>query len=148
MPDNPSARLIEAIEAGHVILPPGCRVTTAVIRTSWGHATAQLDRLLRRHEPDFTLHFGVAATARGFRLERSARNCAGARADADGALPDDSCICAGAPQRIESAADVAGLAEQLEARGICAEVSDDAGDYLCNMLFFQALLKREAGGPP
>jgi pyroglutamyl-peptidase len=89
--------------------------------------------------PDIAVHFGLAHAARGFRLERIARNSlVNARPDNAGCLPASSTICAG-PETFASTLPLETIAGMLDADGLPVEWSDDAGGYLCNMVFALSL---------
>jgi len=104
-----------------------------------GERLAEIGRVFA---PDIAVHFGLAANARGFRLERVGRNSfAGARPDNSGFCPADGPICAGAPTLV-STLPLGEIFDALKDAGLPVEWSDDAGDYLCNMAMTLSL----AGG--
>jgi pyroglutamyl-peptidase len=88
----------------------------------------------RGFDPDIAIHFGLAAGASGFRLEHVARNEHRARPDNAGRLPATGPICA-APETMPSTIPLDAIAAALSAEGLPVEWSDDAGGYLCNMVF-------------
>ena len=72
---------------------------------------------------------------RSFRLERTARNAQAARLpDNAGNLPAADRICDG-PETLPSGLPLDRIAEALAAAGLPYEFSEDAGGYLCNMVF-------------
>lgn len=106
-----------------------------VLEVEYGRVGSRLAALGARHAPDIAIHFGLAAEAAGFRLERVARNShAGARADNAGRLPPTERICAG-PDILASSLPLETIARELAAAGLPVEYSDDAGGYLCNTVF-------------
>jgi pyroglutamyl-peptidase len=95
----------------------------------------RLSEIGREFRPDIAIHFGLAAECSGFRLERVARNSfAGARADNAGAMPEARAICDG-PETLPSGLPLDAIRDALAAAGLPVEWSDDAGAYLCNMVF-------------
>ncbi|TAN02615.1 MAG: pyroglutamyl-peptidase I [Rhizobiaceae bacterium] len=89
----------------------------------------------RAFRPDIAIHFGLAAECHGFRLERIARNSfAGARPDNAGAMPSSEKICEG-PAELPSNLPLEAIHDVLAADGLPVEWSDNAGAYLCNMVF-------------
>ncbi len=84
--------------------------------------------------PDIAIHFGLAQECRGFRLERTARNRHQPRPDNAGRTPEAERICE-APETLASTLPLEEIAAALEAAGLPVEWSDDAGGYLCNMVF-------------
>ena len=105
-----------------------------------GRAIADLTpRLHETLQPHVTIHFGLSQRARGFRIERSAHNRAGPRADAAGALPSSRVICPSGPARLDTSLPASALAAHLKQRGIDAAPSRSAGRYLCNFLYYLSL---------
>ena len=89
----------------------------------------------RDFRPDIAVHFGLARECSGFRLERVARNrLAAARPDNSGIVPADGPICAG-PALLPSSLPLEAIHAALTAASLPVEWSDDAGGYLCNMVF-------------
>jgi pyroglutamyl-peptidase len=106
-----------------------------VLPVDYAKVGPRLSQIGREFRPDIAVHFGLAAECSGFRLERVARNSfAGARADNAGVQPEASAICEG-PETLPSTLPLAAIRERLEADGLPVEWSDDAGAYLCNMVF-------------
>ena len=106
-----------------------------VLPVDYAKVGPRLSEIGREFRPDIGIHFGLAAECSGFRLERVARNSfAGARADNAGALPAASAICEG-PATLPSTLPLVAIHAALAAAGLPVEWSDDAGAYLCNMVF-------------
>ena len=108
----------------------------------------RLDTIGREFAPDIILHFGLAQTARGFRLERVARNrFLSARPDNSGYSPEDGQICAAAPV-LPSTLPLDAIHAALAQAGLPVEWSDDAGGYLCNMAMTLTLAGASKGISP
>jgi len=106
-----------------------------VLPVDYAKVGPRLSQIGREFRPDIAVHFGLAAECSGFRLERVARNSfAGARADNAGVKPEASAICEG-PETLASTLPLAAIHKRLAASGLPVEWSDDAGAYLCNMVF-------------
>ena len=107
------------------------------------------DQLRVAHAPHIALHFGLKIDAQGFEIETLARNHVDrARVDAAGHRPDRYHICQQAPRVLRTAAPVLALLNALRRRGLPAKVSTDAGRYVCNALYFDALLARSGSEVP
>lgn len=143
-PRNPTENLVRAIAAGKIAPPPGIALETAVLPTRWDVAPALLEALLARHRPDIAVHFGLAQGATGFRVERTARNRAGANADDGGRLSPRRCPFPGHAPLLRSPLADRRLVLRLRARGLAAALSDDAGNYLCNLVFYRSLAHARA----
>lgn len=116
--------------------PEGIAAFSAqVLPVDYAKVGARLSAIGRDFRPDIAIHFGLAKECRGFRLERTARNSfAGARADNAGVVPEPAAICAG-PATLASGLPLQAIHDRLAAEGLPVEWSDDAGAYLCNMVF-------------
>ena len=115
-------------------------LTTAVLPVSWRRGPAALRRALEASAPEIALHLGVAAGTDRLRVERVAAAVARERPDADDALAD------GPPPAGQICFDAAEVVAALEAAGLPASVSDDAGGYLCNAIFGHSLRDAQRRG--
>jgi pyroglutamyl-peptidase len=134
-PVNPTEWLVGALRDEPPAIGGIAAFRAEVLPVDYAKVGPCLSEIGRGFRPDIAIHFGLAAECSGFRLERVARNSfAGARADNAGALPEPSAICEG-PATLASTLPLAMIRERLEAAGLPVEWSDDAGAYLCNMVF-------------
>jgi pyroglutamyl-peptidase len=147
---NPSASIVDELSrraARHPAAYPSLRV--AILPTEFTRAAAAIRELLQSEAPDVLLSLGVAPRAQGVRLERTARN----RDDA--ALPDNTGeqrrltpIVPGGPDTLASTLPIDEMLAALEQLGVPVSLSDDAGGYVCNHLFYSARHAIEASGLP
>jgi pyroglutamyl-peptidase len=144
---NPSQRIVEALD-GEVAA--GHRVVGAILPTEFAAAPRELDALLRRHRPALVLALGQAGGREGISLERIAVNLIDARIqDNAGAQPVDVRIVENAANAYFSTLPVKAMLERLRAAGISASLSQTAGTFVCNQVFFalmHALRRRRARG--
>ena len=138
IPDNPSARLARYFAAHGAA---GHNVTARVLPVSFGWTGSILPGLLASGRYDAALLLGVDSRGTDrLRLERFGRNrTRGGSPDVDGFAPGDAPIVPGAPDALETSLDVEGLQAMMEAAGLAAYVSEDAGGYVCNHAYFTAL---------
>ncbi len=134
---NPSAWLAETLPGR--VRGLDCDLHAKVLPTEWAAIADLTPRLHETLQPHVTIHFGLSQRARGFRIERSAHNRAGPRADAAGALPSSRVICPSGPARLDTSLPASALAAHLKQRGIAAAPSRSAGRYLCNFLYYLSL---------
>lgn len=129
---NPSWEAIRPLD-GEVW---GRTIVRAVrLPVSWTRGPAALLDAIETFRPDAVVMFGVATERRAISLERFAANrCATKRADNDGATREGP-IEPG-PERRESTLPLEGIRAALD--GFPVELSDDAGGYLCNRVFWEA----------
>ena len=87
--------------------------------------------------PGAVLMTGQAARRAVVSVERIARNVSsGSAPDNRGALPADE---SNGPARLEATAAAGDIARAIRAAGLSARVSTNAGDYVCNHLFYGGL---------
>jgi pyroglutamyl-peptidase len=108
-----------------------------LLPTTW----AMLDAAAREAAelaPDAVLMFGLASRRRKITPEARALNRGSVlRADAGGGLPPGRGLTPGAPWARYGGIDAARMAAAMRRAGLQAAVSRDAGDYLCNALFWR-----------
>jgi pyroglutamyl-peptidase len=144
---NPSQLIVQALD-GEIIA--GHRVVGATLPTQFAAAPQMLERLIARHRPALVLALGQAGGRTGISLERVAVNLIDARIpDNAGAQPVDSRIVDNASNAYFSTLPVKAMLERLGAAGIPASLSQTAGTFVCNQVFYalmHALRRRRARG--
>ncbi|MGK4217102.1 pyroglutamyl-peptidase I [Kocuria marina] len=119
--------------------PDGARIVTAILPVTWSGAGPALLRAVEEHRPDAVVAVGEAGGRAAVTPERWATNLGHGRIpDNDGAIRDAAPLAEG-PERLESRVDPAALVRAIKDAGVPAEVSDDAGAFLCNAVFWTAL---------
>lgn len=136
-PRNPTERLIAELENRKAELAALGDVRLAVLDVDYRSLPQALTRLGGDFAPDIAIHFGLSGRAGGFMLERLARNVVGPLPDNAGHVPEARTICALA-DTFPSTLPLDEMRAALEAGGLPVDWSDDAGDYLCNYLFYHS----------
>lgn len=137
-PVNPTEHLIRHFEDNPPLSGDDVALRFAVLPVDYGLAIPALEEVAADFKPHVAVHFGLANEARGFRLERLARNEVTARIpDNAGNRPARSEIRPGAGH-VPSGLPLAEIEIALHARNHAVEWSDDAGGYLCNYVFFHS----------
>jgi pyroglutamyl-peptidase len=141
-PENPSQALVEALaDAGAGELE--CELRKAVLPTRYDAAREAALRLHRRYKPDIAIHFGFSLKAMGFTLEQVAENrLTPGRPDAGGARPERGRVRDVGPLACASTLPLKPIRAALERRGLPVALSDDAGAYVCNLVFYAAAARR------
>lgn len=112
-------------------------VTTAELPTSYGWSLPALESAIARVRPDIVLATGQASDRAALCVERVAINVQDARiADNDGAQPADAPVIAHGPAAYFATLPVRAAAAALLAAGLPAEVSNSAGTFVCNHVFY------------
>lgn len=144
--ENPSWLAVERLR-GRLIA--GHRVRALRLPTEYARAPAMLRRALRELRPALVLCVGQAGGRSAVSLERVALNLADARIpDNAGARPCDEPLVTGAPPAYFAQLPLKAMAAALREAGIPVEVSQTAGLFVCNAVFFglcHALATRHAG---
>ena len=121
-------------------LPPrlgALDIVTAQLPTSYARCGAALMREIGRTAPDIVLCVGEAGERTALNVERVAINMQDARiADNDGAQPRDAPVIDGAPAAYFSTLPVQAIHAALVAAELPAIVSNSAGTFVCNHLFY------------
>lgn len=117
---------------------PHHRFVHATLPTEWVAAPVMLEELMVAHRPDIALHFGVSHQAEGLVFETSARNAAD-KLDAAGTAPIARELMANQPSVRLTNLPAARVVNRLRRIGLPAQVSHDAGAYLCNAIYFHSL---------
>lgn len=131
---NPSGELARAL-GGETI--NGHRVIAAILPVAFAATVPALEALLETHRPALVLATGQAGGRSELAIERLAANLVDARiADADGMQPIDEPVVADAPAAYFSTLPVKAMLARLRVLGIPASLSQSAGLYVCNQVFF------------
>lgn len=148
---NPSQILVEAFpdilktkQTGKSGLAKEVHITKLVLPTAgkegWRRLKKALDDLNSMPGPAFVLMTGLAAKRETLSLERFAMNIKDYRiADNSGEQPQDCPIDKKAPDLLRTQLSLVELKDKLSRQGIPAEVSNHAGTFICNELYFRAL---------
>ncbi|MFC3077902.1 hypothetical protein ACFODL_07370 [Phenylobacterium terrae] len=141
---NPAQAAVEAL-AAHGWSPEGANADYLTVPVAWrGSAEAILDRLAAA-PADAVLVVGVAVSAASFHVERLGRNRAAAEKRDDlGELWGAELIAADGADEIRTVAPTRSMVAAIEREGLAAELSDDAGDYLCNFTYYRLLAAEAA----
>jgi pyroglutamyl-peptidase len=131
---NPSADVAEALGGRHI---GGVPVTSVVLPCVFGRSIENLRRALDSHRPQLVLALGQAGGRDGFSIERVAINVDDARiADNAGGRPIDTPVVPGAPAAYFSTLPIKAMAAALRRAGWPAAVSQTAGTFVCNHVFY------------
>lgn len=118
----------------------GAHVHTAVIPTVFNSSTTCVFDLVASIAPDVIIMLGQAAGRSAITPERVAINVDDARIpDNAGALPIDKPIVAGGPAAYFSTLPIKAITKAISDAGIPASVSNTAGTFVCNHVFYAVM---------
>jgi len=131
---NPSWMAVQALHGRQVA---SHRIVGAQLPTVFGESLQVLRGLLLRHRPSLVLCTGQAGGRTAMSLERVAINVNDARI-ADNALaqPVDTAVVVGGPAAYFTSLPIKAMLVALQQAGINAEVSQTAGTFVCNQVFY------------
>lgn len=118
----------------------GCRVVGVVLPVVFGKAWLELRDQIQRFQPCAIVCLGLAQNRHAITPERVAINVVDARIpDNEGNQPTDSPIVTEGPVGYWSTLPVGTIVRAITARGIPAAVSETAGTFVCNELFYRLM---------
>ena len=131
---NPSWMAVKALHGRQVM---GHAVVAAQLPTVFDASLQALRGLLKQHKPALVICVGQAGGRSALSLERVAININDARiADNAAAQPIDTPVVAGAPAAYFSTLPIKAMLVALQREGVAAEVSQTAGTFVCNHVFY------------
>jgi pyroglutamyl-peptidase len=131
---NPSALIVEALAGTEIA---GARVEGRILPCVFGRAIAEAIRAVDDVTPEVVIALGQAGGRTAITVERVAINVDDARIpDNAGAQPIDRPILADGPAAYFSTLPIKAMVAALQERGIAAAVSQTAGTFVCNHVFY------------
>lgn len=141
---NPSWEVARELDGAPIA---GCRVAARQLPCLFATAAVELRRLVAELQPVCVLALGQASGRADFSIERVAINVDDARiADNEGAQPIDRPIVTDGPVGYFSTLPIKAIVAGLRAAGMPASVSQTAGTFVCNHVFY-ALMHSLRGHP-
>ena len=141
---NPSWEIARALDGWTC---EGRTVRAVRLPCAFGDALRTLDEALDAHRPELVMCLGQAGGRAEISIERAALNVDDARIpDNLGRQPIDAAVVAGGPAAYFSTLPIKALAHDMRGAGVAAAVSNSAGTFVCNHVFY-ALMHRLATTP-
>lgn len=141
---NPSWEIARSLDGW---ICEGRTVRAVRLPCAFGDALRTLDDALAAHRPELVMCLGQAGGRAEISIERAAINVDDARIpDNLGRQPIDAPVVPAGPAAYFSTLPIKALAHDLRAAGIAAAVSNTAGTFVCNHVFY-ALMHRLATTP-
>ncbi|MGY5128392.1 pyroglutamyl-peptidase I [Streptomyces nigrescens] len=131
---NPSWQAVRAAAAGP---PAGIEASAIELPCIYGASIAVLRAAIEETRPEIVVCVGQAGGRPDITVERVALNVDDARIpDASGAEPIDEAIVPGGPAAYFSTLPIKACVEAVRAAGLPASVSNTAGTFVCNHVFY------------
>ena len=136
-PINPSWEAVRTLDGWQA---PGFRVVAAQLPCVFVAEREALAALMARHQPACVIAVGQAGGRADISLERVAINVDDARMpDNAGHQPIDEPVVPGGPAAYFSTLPIKAIVHRLRGEGLPASVSQTAGTFVCNHVFYAAL---------
>jgi pyroglutamyl-peptidase len=134
---NPSELIARALHGKTIA---GTQIVGAVLPCAFRRSRIELENLIRRHRPQRVICLGLAAGRTAITPERVAINVDDARIkDNEGARPTDVPVVRGGPVAYWSTLPIKAIVAALRKRAIPATVSQTAGTFVCNHVFYSLM---------
>ena len=134
---NPSWEVARALHGLQLPGSQGAQVVAVQLPCVFAQALPALQQALTQHTPDIVLALGQAEGRCDLSVERVAINVMDARIpDNAGAQPIDMPVIEGGPAAYFSTLPIKSLVAGLRASGFPASVSQTAGTFVCNQVFY------------
>lgn len=131
---NPSWLAVRALHGRQI---RGRTVVAAQLPTVFDASLRELNALLKKHQPALVICVGQAGGRSALSLERVAINVNDAPiADNAGGQPVDTPVKPGAPAAYFTSLPIKAMLAALQAESVSAEVSQTAGTFVCNHVFY------------
>ena len=144
-PLNPSWEVARALDGWQpAAMNAACTVRAVQLPCVFGDAIARLDEAMAQWQPTLVICLGLAGGRTEITPERVAINVDDARIpDNAGRQPVDTAVQAGGPAAYFSTLPIKAMVRDMRAAGVPAAVSNTAGTFVCNHIFY-ALMHRLA----
>ncbi|RSO49664.1 pyroglutamyl-peptidase I [Streptomyces sp. WAC 06725] len=127
----------EAVRAAATTPPDGLEMTAVELPCVFGRSRTALREAVAAHDPDLVLCVGQAGGRPDLTVERIAVNIDDARIpDVSGAQPIDEPVVPGGPAAYFAALPVKACVAAVREAGLPASVSNTAGTFVCNHVFY------------
>lgn len=115
-------------------------VSVTRLPVTFAGVAAALRKAVEEHRPDAIVMLGQSAVIDYIKLERIAINMMDSVSpDNDGYIPDEEAILQGGEAALFTNTNIKELCRAVKEQGLPAKVSNSAGLYVCNRLYYEAL---------
>jgi pyroglutamyl-peptidase len=137
---NPTALLIEDLKQRQLVIPPEIILESLLLPVTFRGSYQSLKKRVDEFNPDVVIAFGMAHERETIELESRAHNLIKAKIpDNEGERPSDILISAEGPEFYLSTLPLQGLEGALTRNQIPVKVSNSAGNFVCNYLFYKLM---------
>lgn len=136
---NPTSLIVESLNKGLITFPSTLVVEQILLPVTFKESFAAFEKKIEVFNPDVIISFGVASRD-SIELESVAINFIDARIqDNQGAQPREQKINPNGASTYLSTLPLQGIESSLKQAGIPVKISNNAGAYVCNYLFYNLM---------
>jgi pyroglutamyl-peptidase len=145
-PRNPTETLVEALANETPGSFGASALKAVVLPTEYERSWATLRGIYARFEPQVVVHFGLNGRAEAIHIETVGMNLIDPKKpDASGSAPRSGRARRGGPEKLSSTVPTGMILAALKRNRIPVQLSEDAGDYVCNATLYRSLHAAPAG---
>lgn len=137
-PENSSWAVAEKVTACGI---SGVDIVAEQMPVSFERVATALRNAVEKHRPDLIIMLGQSGGSDRVKLERVALNMMDSKlADKDGVIPNEEPINPNTPTALFTNMPIKSLRTAIEEQGVAVKISNSCGLYVCNRLYYEALL--------
>lgn len=137
-PENSSWAVAEKVTACGML---GVDVVAEQMPVSFERVATAIRNAVEKHRPDLIIMLGQSGGSDRVKLERVALNMMDSKlADNDGFIPNEEPINTNTPTALFTNMPIKSLRTAIEEQGVAVKISNSCGLYVCNRLYYEALL--------
>lgn len=137
---NPTALLIASLYKNEIPYPKGMEIEGIVLPVTFEYSYELLKEKIEAFNPDVVISLGLAEKRMAIEIESLAVNKIHAPIpDNKGLMPQNQLISAHGPEGYHSTLPLQGIEGALKASGVTVTISNSAGHFVCNDLFYRLM---------
>lgn len=137
-PENSSWAVAEKVTACGI---SGVDIVAEQMPVSFERVATALRNAVEKHRPDLIIMLGQSGGSDRVKLERVALNMMDSKlADNDGVIPNEESINPNTPTALFTNMPIKSLRAAIEEQSVAVKISNSCGLYVCNRLYYEALL--------
>ena len=137
-PENSSWVVAEKVATYGVV---GVDIVVEQMPVSFSRVGVALRKAVEKHSPDMLIMLGQSGGSDRVKLERVALNMMDSKlSDNDGYTPNEEPINFETPSALFTTTPIKLFREAIEAQGVNVKISNSCGLYVCNRIYYEALM--------
>jgi pyroglutamyl-peptidase len=139
-PENPTEDLVRTLADEPAASFGASALKALVMRTDYKRSWPTLRRVYRNFDPHVVVHFGLNGKAKAIHIETIGINRIDAtKPDASGSAPRTGRVRRAGPEKLQATLESESILAALEGIRIPAQLSENAGAYVCNATLYRSL---------